>query len=138
MGGDIKGGGLNIYESNPNINPSLTFGEGLRVPKPHMQMELDGLAATATMGKSKGYVRVRNLNIQGTITHFRSNATQWFNFHFMFGGFKKAYLERYLFNFWFKVFIKRVGPLYAFLWTMQVVSHLDYDTNAYCYFYFSD
>ena len=59
MGGDIKGGGLNFYDSNPNMNPSLTFGEGLRVPKPHNHLELDGFHATATMGKSQGYVRVR-------------------------------------------------------------------------------
>ena len=58
MGGDIKGGGLNIYDYNPQQNPSLQYGEGLRVPRVKASMELDGLNATAVYGKKKGFERV--------------------------------------------------------------------------------
>ena len=131
MGGDIKGGGLFTYDSNVQFNPSLVYGEGLRVPKIGAMLELDGLAATNNQMKRKGYER-------GVIIHMRSNATQYINFHMLYGGFKKAVLERFILNFWWKVMIKRAFPSYAFLWTIQVISHRDYDTNAYCYFYFSD
>lgn len=59
-------------------------------------------------------------------------------FHAFFGGFKKSVIDRFLVNFWWRVMIKRMGPAYAIVWTIQVVSHRDYDTNAYAYFYFSD
>jgi len=58
MGGDIKGGGLSIYETNQQQNPSLQYGEGLRVPRVRASMELDSLWGTATLGKKKGFDRV--------------------------------------------------------------------------------
>lgn len=75
---------------------------------------------------------------KGSIIHIRSNATQYMTFHLFYGGFKNSVLNRFMYNFWWKVFIKRFGPIYATLWTIQVISHRDYDTNAYAYFYFSD
>lgn len=131
MGGDIKGGGFTIYESNPQQNSNLVFSEGLRVPRVRASLELDGVAGTAVMAKSKSFDR-------GIILHLRSNATQYVTFHSMFGGFKKSVIDRYFMNFLWKVMIKRAGPVYAVMWTLQVISHRDYDNNAYCYFYFSD
>jgi len=58
MGGDIKGGGMTFYESNREQNPSLIYGEGLRVPMSTTALELDGLMSTATFGKKKGFERV--------------------------------------------------------------------------------
>ncbi|MFO0515264.1 MAG: hypothetical protein ACK5YA_00255 [bacterium] len=58
--------------------------------------------------------------------------------HMFFGGFRKAIVERFFLNFWWKVMIKKFAPTALLLWTIQVVSHRDYDTNAYCYFYFTD
>ena len=58
MGGDIKGGGMTIYESNMQANPSLQYGEGLSVPNPGAHMELDHLTNTGTYGKVKSYERV--------------------------------------------------------------------------------
>lgn len=60
MGGDIKGGGLNIYDYNVNMTPSYTYGEGLRVPNVSGHLELEGQVATATLGKKKGFERVSN------------------------------------------------------------------------------
>mmetsp|Transcript_28133 Transcript_28133/g.29327 ORF Transcript_28133/g.29327 Transcript_28133/m.29327 type:complete len:130 (+) Transcript_28133:20-409(+) len=129
MGGDIKGGGLFIYESG--TNPSQVYGDGLRVPRTRASLELDGLATSATIGKKKDFER-------GVITHIRSNATQHITWHSLFGGFRKSVIERYYYNFWWRVVLKRFGPLILTLWTAQVMSHRDYDANAYCYFYFSD
>ena len=58
MGGDVKGGGLFVYDWNPLINQSLTYSEGLRVPRTNATLELEGLSGTATFGKKKGYDRV--------------------------------------------------------------------------------
>ena len=58
MGGDIKGGGMTIYETNTQANPSLQYGEGLTVPNPSAHMELDNLTNTGTFGKLKSYDRV--------------------------------------------------------------------------------
>ena len=57
MGGDVKGGGLSIYEYNKEMNPSYLYGEGLRVPR-HDSMELEGFVNTSTFGKKKSYDRV--------------------------------------------------------------------------------
>ena len=59
MGGDVKGGGLFIYETNSHQNPSLQYGEGLRVPRVKASLELDGLMGTATLGKKKDFDRVK-------------------------------------------------------------------------------
>jgi len=58
MGGDIKGGGMTFYEGIKEQNPSLIYGEGLRVPMTTHANELDGLLATGTFGKKKGFERV--------------------------------------------------------------------------------
>ncbi len=58
MGGDIKGGGMTFYESNTTANPSLQYGEGLRVPLVAHSMELDSYQATAAFGKRKFFERV--------------------------------------------------------------------------------
>ena len=52
------GGGLTYYETNQFQNPSLIYGEGLRVPNVGGHMELDGLMATGALGKKKSFDRV--------------------------------------------------------------------------------
>lgn len=58
MGGDIKGGGMTVYNSNLEANQALQYGEGLVVPQPHFNHELDHLSNTGTFGKIKSYERV--------------------------------------------------------------------------------
>lgn len=60
MGGDIKGGGMTIYETNLELNPNLQYGEGLTVPNPNGNVELDNLQSVGTYGKIKSYDRVSN------------------------------------------------------------------------------
>jgi hypothetical protein len=59
-------------------------------------------------------------------------------FHMLFGGFRKSMIERQFLNFYWKVILKRMLPIAAPLWIIQVLGHRDYDNNAYAYFYFSD
>ena len=58
MGGDVKGGGLFVYDWNQNFNGSLNFSEGLRVPQTGATLHLEGLSDTHVFGKKKGYDRV--------------------------------------------------------------------------------
>jgi len=55
------GGGMTYYEINPKINTSLVYGEGLRVPNTNGHLELDGLYGGSSLGKKKGYERVKKL-----------------------------------------------------------------------------
>ena len=54
----VKGGGMTYYDINKNLNTSLIYGEGLRVPNTAAHLELDGLMSSATFGKRKPYERV--------------------------------------------------------------------------------
>lgn len=58
MGGDVKGGGLFVYDSVPLMNGSLVYSEGLRVPRTQSYWQLDGYSDTHTFGKKKGFDRV--------------------------------------------------------------------------------
>jgi hypothetical protein len=59
MGGDIKGGGLTYYKTDPLQNSSLMYGEGLRVPNTSGHAQLDSLVNTQLYGKIKHYERVK-------------------------------------------------------------------------------
>ena len=61
MWGDIKGGGMTFYEAIAEQNPSLIYGEGLRVPKTTFAVELDNLTSIATFRKKKGFDRVNKI-----------------------------------------------------------------------------
>jgi hypothetical protein len=56
----------------------------------------------------------------------------------LFGGFRKSVVDRWFVKFFWRTLWRRAVPVYAVLWTFQVLGHRDYDNNAYAYFYFSD
>ena len=58
MGGDIKGGGLNIYTSGDYGNSAVIYGEGLRVPRTSAGLDLDGNLMLTKYGKRKSFDRV--------------------------------------------------------------------------------
>ena len=43
---------------------------------------------------------------RGVITHSRSPATQYFNFHWMYGGFRKYFFQRFLYQVMYKRIIR--------------------------------
>jgi len=52
---------MTYYEINPKINTNLVYGEGLRVPNTGGHLELDSLYGGSSLGKKKGYERVKIL-----------------------------------------------------------------------------
>ena len=46
------------YEGIKEQNPSLIYGEGLRVPNTGGTLELEGLYGLSSLGKKKGFDRV--------------------------------------------------------------------------------
>merc|ERR1740130_1823034 len=72
---DVKGGGLTHYEHGNTKYMRLTYGEGLRVPKQQWR----------AWDREK-YFYQKSAYARGYIWHHRSNATQQWLFHFMYGG----------------------------------------------------
>ncbi len=53
---------MTYYDINPQLNTSLVYGEGLRVPNTGGMIELDGLFAASSLGKKKSFDRVSEVN----------------------------------------------------------------------------
>ena len=105
----------------------LVYGEGLRVPKQQWR----AWDREKYFYQKTGYAR-------GYIWHHRSNATQQWFFHFLYGGFQNFYGKRYFVDYlgrtWFRIaFIPTV-----FHFVFSCLGQREYDNNAYDYFYFSD
>ena len=124
---DIQGGGLTHYNLGNTKYIRLCYGEGLRVPKTSNKFWDRELH----FYQKKSYCR-------GYIWHHRSNATQQWLFHFMYGGFENFIIKRYFIDHG----IKTMGRIFflpaAFYFIGSCLGQRDYDNNAYDYFYFSD
>ena len=97
------------------------------MPKPEWSMfEHDTLYY-----QKKGYVR-------GAIWHHRSNATQQWLFHFLYGGFNEFYIKRFFINYIYKKWIRLTWFPVTCLLIGSFIGQRDYDNNAYDYFYFTD
>ena len=81
--------------------------------------------------QKKGYMR-------GGIWHYRSNATQQWLFHFLYGGFNKFIIQRFFVNFLFKKWLRILWFPFTVLTIGSFLGQRDYDNNAYDYFYFTD
>ena len=81
---------------------------------------------------------VKTSYVRGYIWHVRSNATQQWLFHFLYGGFQHHFIKRNVVDYWIKV-MARVALLPTVIYyTGACLGQRDYDNNAYDYFYFSD
>ncbi len=124
---DIKGGGLTHYELG-NMNYIRTvYGEGLRVPK----------TANRYWDREKYYYQKKSF-CRGYIWHHRSNATQQWLFHFLYGGAGNFFFKRYIVDYCIKVVGRVMFLPFAFYMTGACLGQRDYDNNVYDYFYFSD
>ena len=75
---------------------------------------------------------------RGLVLHSRSRVHQYFNYHYMFGGFKKYFLTRQMKNYmWKRVYQPLFLPI-LLSYTIQCISMRDYDNKSYNFFYFSD
>mmetsp|Transcript_19108 Transcript_19108/g.21444 ORF Transcript_19108/g.21444 Transcript_19108/m.21444 type:complete len:126 (+) Transcript_19108:38-415(+) len=124
---DIQGGGLTHYNLGNMKYMRVVYGEGLRVPKTANKF----WDREVYFYQKKGYAR-------GYIWHHRSNATQQWLFHFMYGGIDGFIVKRYIIDH----SIKTMGRLFflpiALCFVGSCLGQRDYDNNAYDYFYFSD
>jgi len=75
---------------------------------------------------------------RGYIVHHRSNATQQWLFHFMYGGVNKFIVQRFVVDFGFKVWVRLGFVPFVFHTIGSFAGQRDYDNNAYDYFYFCD
>lgn len=82
---------------------------------------------------------------RGLIIHSRSNSNQFINFHYMYGGFKTYFWDRWFMNHWYRrnlrnawlpivlCYLCKPIPNTVGAFTMRL-----YDNAAYDYYYFSD
>ena len=105
----------------------LAFGEGLRVPKQQWR----------AWDREK-YFYQKSSFARGYIWHHRSNATQQWLFHFMYGGFRGFILQRWVGDFAIRVWGRLIWLPVSFHFIMSCLGQREYDNNAYDYFYFSD
>ena len=105
----------------------LTYGEGLRVPK----MQNRAWDREKYFYQKTGYAR-------GYIWHHRSNATQQWLFHFMYGGAGKFLVQRYIVDYGCKIWMRIAFVPCTFHFIGSCLGQREYDNNAYDYFYFSD
>ena len=105
----------------------LVYGEGLRVPK----VQNRAWDQNYYFYQKKSYAR-------GYIWHHRSNATQQWLFHFMYGGPYNFFVKRYMFHFVGRIWVRLAWVPVTFWMTASFIGQREYDNNAYDYFYFSD
>ena len=86
------GGGLTHYEQGNTKYMRLAYGEGLRVPK----------LQNRAWDREKYFYNKTSYS-RGQIWHHRSNATQQYLFHFLYGGFKGFYFNRVMVDFGLRV-----------------------------------
>jgi len=75
---------------------------------------------------------------QGCIVHSRSPTNQYVNFHWMFGGFKKYFVDRWFINHFYKKWIRLTWAPALIYYVAGCYSMRQYDNAAYDFFYFSD
>ena len=105
----------------------LVYGEGLRVPK--MQ--------NRAWDREK-YFYQKSSYARGYIWHHRSNATQQWLFHFMYGGFGKHIVQRVVVDYGVRIWGRIAFIPFTFHTLGSFLGQREYDNNAYDYFYFCD
>ena len=123
----LLGGGLQHYELGNQKYMRLCFGEGLRMPKQQWR----------AWDREK-YWYQKGSYARGYIWHHRSNATQQWLFHFMYGGAKGFFFQRYIVDYGVRVWGRVAWLPISFHFIMSMLGQREYDNNAYDYFYFSD
>ena len=121
------GGGLTHYEQGNTKYMRLAYGEGLRVPK----------LQNRAWDREKYFYNKTSYS-RGQIWHHRSNATQQYLFHFLYGGFKGFYFNRVMVDFGLRVWVRIMWFPASFHFIGSLLGQREYDNNAYDYFYFTD
>ena len=115
------------YEHGNTKYMRLCYGEGLRVPKQQWR----------AWDREK-YFYQKSSYARGYIWHHRSNATQQWLFHFMYGGAKGFFFDRWVMDFGVRVWMRIAFVPFTFHFIGTLCGQREYDHNACDYFYFSD
>ena len=78
------------------------------------------------------------LFIKGNVIHSRSNANQYFAFHYMYGGFKKYVVQRWWINNFYRRTVRVFWAPFLIAYGIGCYGMRKYDTASYHFFYFSD
>ena len=105
----------------------VVFGEGLRVPH----------TMNKAWDREKQYYQ-KSSYVRGIIWHHRSNATQQWLFHFLYGGVNGFIIKRFIVDFGLRVWFRIAWLPISFHFIGSCLGQREYDANAYDYFYFSD
>ena len=115
---DVKGGGLAHYELGNMKYMRLTYGEGLRVPK----MQNRAWDREKYFYQKSGYCR-------GYIWHHRSNATQQWLFHFLYGGAGKFFVQRWVVDFGFRIWVRLAWLPFTVHFIGSMLGQREYDAK---------
>lgn len=78
------------------------------------------------------------LLIQGYIIHSRSPTTQYLNFHYMYGGFKKYFVDRWLIQHFYKSMVRMTWAPALICYGLGCYAMRQYDNASHDFFYFTD
>lgn len=125
-----QGSGVTYYSSSHSDEMQL-FKGGLRAPtKGQIRLEL-GKDLADNHHDTLEYER-------GVIMHSRNPANKLLNFHYLYGGTKKYFFQRYLYQNAYKRVARLVWAPSLVFFSVQLIAMRMYDNAAYDYFYFSD
>merc|ERR1712048_1194134 len=101
------------YEQGNTKYMRLVYGEGLRVPKQQWR----------AWDREK-YFYQKSAYARGYIWHHRSNATQQWLFHFLYGGFKGFFFNRVVVDYGLRVWFRIALPRSMATCRLSFMSHL--------------
>ena len=127
---ETKGSGVTYYKTSHSDEMQI-FKGGLRTPRSgQIRLEL-GKDLVDNHHETLEYER-------GVIFHTRNPNNKLLNFHYLYGGLRKYWFQRYIYQNAYKRFIRAVWIPSLFVFSLELIGMRMYDNAAYDYFYFSD
>lgn len=127
---NIKGSGVTYYKDFHSDELRL-FNGGLRnVANGQNQLEY----GRKTPKEHEDFITYS----RGLVIHSRSPYTQFMNYHYMYGGIKKQFFQRQLYNNLYKRLVRVIWFPISAVFAFQCIGMRMYDNKAYDFFYFSD
>ena len=128
---NVRGGGLH-YVADFTSTETQMFRGGLRHLPEYNEKLIYGTRDTPLNYHDKlSYDR-------GTVTHSRSPSNQYLNFHYLYGGFRTFFWDRWFMNHWYRKNLRNWWLPVLIWYTFGAFTMRLYDNAAHDYFYFSD
>lgn len=115
------------------------FKAGLKQdPNRLVNLTKNSLNRPSQMHEKIDYERVIWYIIKGAVIHSRSSANQYFNFHYMFGGFRKYVIQRWWIQHFYRKSVRGFWLPVLVAYGIGCYGMRQYDNAAANFFYFSD